>query len=131
MSEVQKKFTSRVVSTQSSLKVSAMVLVTTPDPNKLKRQEAMLSTFNQFTKTIQFKQDRVMFFIASPDDIAIDLLYPQVTMQDYYHVDFSKIDLPALMLVHEQQVEFFSGEVTVDTLATWLFDKCFQDMVRF
>ena len=72
-----------------------------------------------------------MFFISTPDDIATNLLYPQVTMQDFYDIDFSNVELPTLMLIHEQKVDLFSSEVTVDALASWLFEKCFQDMIKF
>jgi hypothetical protein len=71
LSEVSKRFTSRVVSLQQAQEVSALVLVTDG-----KGDEEMIQVFEMFTQRIRFKQDRVLFYIARPNDVAEDMLSP-------------------------------------------------------
>lgn len=80
---------------------------------------------------MKFKQDRVLFFIASPQDEAPNV-YPVTRMQKFYGVNFHEDALPALMLVkgEEQSVVFYENieTLTEDKLAGWIYDHVFQDL---
>lgn len=54
-------------------------------------------------------------------------------MEQFYAIDFSQEQLPALMLVKssEKAVEFYEypEDVNEDDLAGWIFEKVFSDLL--
>lgn len=91
-----------------------------------------MEAFEQFTKTVRFKQQRILFFYADPFlDIPINI---ETTIQEFFKVKFEKKeDLPALMLVNtvDETVEFLQPIETIsaDSIADMVMSHVFSDLL--
>lgn len=124
ISDVDKSFTSRVVST-IELNPEANALVLVSDYSNDKFSEVFADVVNHF----HFRQDRILFFKASPEDTATGI-YPEVQFKEFFGMEF--VDLPVLMLFRGEsaQVEFYEQDsVTKDKLVEWLLQRVFADLM--
>ena len=91
-----------------------------------------MEAFEKFTKTVKFKQQRVLFFYADPFlDTPVDEV---TTIQEFFKVKFEqKEDLPALMLVNtaDEIVEFLQPIETIsaDSIADMIMSHVFSDLL--